>query len=312
MFNRWSQSLSGRHVSGYRTDQFANASVQLYWLHGNGFNSLAYRPIFEALLQPSFLKGSAAEGLGIYATDLPGHGHSPMPVDDWPNWRGMAHDVERVIQQQSQDSQSSKPLRLGVGHSLGGVLTLLQAYRSPQRFDRILLLDPVLFSPLIMAGQQTAKTLGLWPKLPLPKKALRRGNRWSSTEVMLQQLASKSFYRRWHPQALSGFVEGGHRPLSGAGLSGGEVELACTPQWEARIFASYPKQLWQALKQIKIPVEVICANNSMPFVLQGAKRAALLNPNISYRIWGEGHCFPMEQPEQTAELIADWITADPA
>lgn len=309
MFNRWSQSLSGQHLSGYRTDQFAKAQIQLYWLHGNGFNSLAYQPIFEALFQPSS-KSDRDVRLGIHATDLPGHGHSSMPPDDWPNWGGMAHTVERAVQQLPQDSQSTKPLRLGVGHSLGGVLTLLQAYRYPQRFDRILLLDPVLFSPLIMAGQQTVKTLGLWPKLPLPKKALRRGHRWNSAEVMHQQLAGKSFYRRWHPQALSGFVEGGHRPISGAGSSAGGVELACSPQWEARIFASYPKQLWQALKQVKVPVEVICANNSMPFVLQGAKRAASLNANISYRIWGEGHCFPMEQPEQTAELIGDWITAD--
>ncbi|MEH6651319.1 MAG: alpha/beta hydrolase [Motiliproteus sp.] len=309
MFTRWSQTLSGQHLSGYQTDQFANAAVQLYWLHGNGFNSLAYQPIFDALLQTPF-RSNDTVGLGIYATDLPGHGHSSMPVDDWPNWRGMAHDVERVIQLQGSDAV--KPLRLGVGHSLGSVVTLLQAYRYPQRFDRILLLDPVLFSPLIMAGQQTAKTLGLWTKLPLSKKALRRGDRWSSAQSMLQQLAGKKFYQRWHPQALSGFVEGGHRPLSSAGQPAEAVELACSPQWEARIFASYPKQLWQALKQIKIPVTIICANNSMPFVLRGAKRAASLNSNISYRIWGEGHCFPMEQPQQTAELIGDWIRADSA
>ncbi len=225
----------------------------------------------------------------------------------------MANAVEQAMRQQLPGCTAKPCRQLGVGHSLGAVLTLLQAHQNPQRFTKILLLDPVMFSRAMMVGQQALKTAGLWPRAPLPKLALRRRNRWDSTTAMQQQLASKGFYRRWHPQALAGFVEGGHRWLGDGSeaVADRAVALSCEPEWEARIFASYPKLLNQAVKQIQIPVQIICAEHSMPFVLKGAKRAAALNPNISYRIWGQGHCFPMEQPEQTAELIRQWIAEAP-
>lgn len=368
MFHTWSQTLRNQHLSGYRFESEINGpnldngpvatggsiadsavdsqpqqrrDTQLCWLHGNGFNSLAYTPLFETLLKSGNPEADCQDSapVSIFCTDLPGHGRSSPAPENWPDWLAMAAAVEQAMQRQlppSLHDDATACRRIGVGHSLGAVVTLLQAYQNPDRFEKILLLDPILFSPAMILGQQAIKTLGLWPRAPLVKQALGRRNRWQSPAAMQQQLAGKGLYRRWHPQALGGFVEGGHRrlnsdtDLSELELRPGQnqaqvgaqkqatsvhqsgphaVELSCSPQWEAQIFASYPRLLGRALKQIRIPVEIICAERSMPFIVKNARRAAALNSNISYRIWGQGHCFPMEQPRLTAELIRQWALA---
>ena len=281
----WQISIDGRQLAGYRSEPSPAASVQLCWLHGNGFNSRAYTPVLQQL----------AQRYAIHTTDLPGHGMSQRAELRWPDWRGMADTVERLMVQHfvSQPERS----RIGIGHSLGGVVTLLQAHQYPERFERLILLDPVLFPLGIKLAQATMQRLGLWPLMPLPRAARRRRSRWSSVTEMEQHLAQKNFYRRWHPQALSGFVRDGHQSQEHG------VELSCPPEWEARIFASYPRRLFQALRQVSVPVDLICAHHSFPFIIRSARRAAQLNPNIRVNLWGKGHCFPMEQPEQTAQLI---------
>jgi pimeloyl-ACP methyl ester carboxylesterase len=255
------------------------------------------------LIRPA--EGSpGVSGFSVFTTDIPGHGLSQPPLRRWPHWRSLAKTVDQAMVQQEMVQQSADHparRRVGVGHSLGAILTLLQAHQHPERFERILLLDPVLFPRKIMLAQQTLKMLGLWTRMPLPKATRKRSSQWDSRELMQQQLAEKRFYRSWDPEALHGYVGGGHRATPTG------VELSCAPEWEARIFASYPTRLMQAIKQVKIPVHIICASNSFPFVLSGAQRAAALNPNISYQRWGEGHCFPMEQAQATAGLVRRWL-----
>ena len=289
----WSVQINGHAVGGYRSSG-DSARAQICWLHGNGFNSLAYAPILQALEQ-------ADPGCQLYTTDLPGHGLSQPCGRGWPNWRSMAKTVEQAMRQQLIEPATNE--RIGIGHSLGGVVTLLQAHQYPQRFDRVLLLDPVLFPTGLQIAQQTAKSLGIWPLLPLPKASRRRRSQWESPQAMAQQLSTKRLYRDWHPQSLQGYVSAGHRTMD----EGDGIELRCAPEWEAKIFASYPYRLNQAIREVQVPVHILCAHNSFPFVLKGAQRAAKVNPNISFERFGQGHCFPMEEAEQTAQFILDWI-----
>lgn len=296
-FELWSQWQADRALGGYHSKTSDPHALQICWLHGNGFNSLAYAPILRELATAS----ATGPGYALFATDLPGHGRSHLPQRNWPHWRSMAKAVDQAMAQQFAEQPLRR--RVGVGHSLGGIVTLLQAHQNPQRFEKIMLLDPMLLPPSLILAQRSLQTFKLWPWAPLPKAARRRRSHWDSSVSMHQQLGVKRFYQRWHPEAFSGFVAGGHR----AAAQG--VELSCAPEWEARIFASYPTRLVEALKEVQIPVHIICARDSFSFLLKGAKRAAALNPNISYQQWGGGHCFPMEQALETAALVRQWIEA---
>ncbi|WP_419810516.1 alpha/beta fold hydrolase [Bacterioplanoides sp.] len=262
-----------------------NEETPIHFLHGNGFSALT-------------LSGVAAgfpTTHSLILTDVPGHGGSDQPKHRMPDWQGMAASVTASLKQQLQAQNQSAAI--GVGHSLGGVITLLAAARSPELFQRIILLDPVLFSPEIILAQQVMRATGVWKRSALVRSVSRRRNRWPDAEAMLAELSQKSLYKDWHPEVLQAFVDSASKDVDG------ERQLCCDPRWEGAIFGSYPRGLWHAVRSVKVPVDILVAENSYGFIAKSARRAARVNRHIQWHSFGRTHCFPMEQPQQTAEKI---------
>ncbi|WP_430462606.1 alpha/beta fold hydrolase [Thalassolituus sp. LLYu03] len=235
-------------------------------------------------------------------TDVPGHGLSPQPHHDMPDWVAMARRVGDAL----AENAGGKPV-VGIGHSMGGVLTMLLASERPELFSRIILLDPVLFSPEVLLFQRLARKSGLWKRSALVKAVAARRRNWPDASQMKDELAKKSLYRRWQPQALEHFVEGGSR-----GATEGGVELSCNPHWEASIFGSYPRGLWKAVHSIRVPVDILVATESYGFIARAARKAQKGNANVRWQTVEGGHCFPMEQPELCADLINALLNNDAA
>lgn len=273
-------------ISGYLRRGESDAPV-LHLLHGNGFSSGSLFALADAM----------PAAWTLMCSDIPGHGLTPVRDMDWPDWNAMA---ERLAQ--NVISSCDQPV-IGVGHSMGGVLTLLMAARYPEAFSRIILLDPVLFPAHILVGQRLVHKSGLWGKLPLVKKAMKREYRWDSVESMQDSLQKKRLYRQWHPVALEGFCRTGSRETDNG------VELACRPDWEGRIFGSAPRALWSSIRKLKVPTDILIADHGFDFIPTGVRRARRLNPMISSRLIGGSHCFPMEHPYETATAIKDIIEA---
>ena len=290
--NEWTLPIkSGRHihpVHGYVREGQPGAP-QLHFLHGNGFCALTLAAIAERMPQDSTL----------WLTDVPGHGGSEQPKQRMPEWPAMARAVADALQ---QNNRAGKPV-VGVGHSMGGVLTLLAAARQPQLFSRIILLDPVLFSPEIVLAQQISRTTGIWKRTALVRSVSKRRQQWPDEQNMFDDLRSKGLYRNWQPEVLQAFCQGGSYDHQG------QRQLSCDPRWEGAIFGSYPRGLWHAVRQVKVPVDILVAKESYGFILRSAKKAAAVNPNIRWQMFGNSHCFPMEQPVQTADKILQLLAA---
>ena len=126
-------SLDTRQVAGLATyDCIEGEGEPLHFLHGNGFCGLTLAPLAEEITDGSH---------PLLFTDLPGHGASGGPdVNAQPDWNDMADRVANSIA-----ARIDRPVT-GIGHSMGGVVTLLAAARYPDLFSRVVLLDPVLFS----------------------------------------------------------------------------------------------------------------------------------------------------------------------
>lgn len=290
----WSVTVDDGHhrqqLKGYaRAGQHADAA-QLHFLHGNGFCAATLAAVAEYMPAETQL----------WLTDVPGHGGSEQPEHRMPDWRAMARAVADALRQNNSDANAV----VGVGHSMGGVLTLLAAARDPKLFSRIILLDPVLFSPEIVLAQQISRTTGIWKRSALVRSATRRRQSWPDPATMFNELKAKGLYRHWRPDVLQAFVEDGGR------FQGGKYQLCCNPRWEGAIFGSYPRGLWHAVRQVNIPVDILVANNSYGFIQRSVRRAAQINDNIRWQTFGDSHCFPMEQPQQTAEKIRELLGLD--
>lgn len=272
-------------IAGWQR-QGEKAAPSVHFLHGNGFCATTLLPLGLQLPQD----------WNLLFTDVPGHGGSKQPDCYMPNWLQMARHIGDAL-----ESRIEAPL-FAVGHSLGGVMTLLLAAERPHLFKRIVLLDPVLFSPEIILLQRLMRKTGLWRYTDLVKKVAARRNHWPDIDSMKQDLSQKSLYKNWHPDALQAFVEHGTK----ASAQGG-IELSCAPEWEASIFGSYPRGLWQAVSKIEIPVDIFVASKSYGFIERSARKAAKANKNIQWHFMDGVHCFPMEQPERTADVLLDLL-----
>jgi len=280
-----------RHAHRLQGYQRSGHGTPLHFLHGNGFCGLTLSGV-AASLPPEW---------PLWFTDVPGHGGSDQPRHRMPDWQAMAESVATALTANLAQAKQTGPV-IGVGHSMGGVMTLLAAARHPQLFERIILLDPVLFSPEIILGQHVMRATGAWKRSALVRSVSKRRRSWPGAQQMRDELASKGLYRQWQPEVLDAFVEYGSEE------HGGERRLCCDPRWEGAIFGSYPRGLWHAVRKVSVPVDILVAENSYGFIEKSARRAARINPHIRWQRFGKTHCFPMEQPLETADKLQQLLS----
>ena len=287
---QWQQkSNSQMTVNGHYRAGAKNAK-RIHLLHGTGFSSMTLAAMASQLPQD----------WSIWLTDVPGHGGSTQPTTKMPNWPKMANTIADAIYQQANVKENG-PL-IGIGHSMGGVLTLLVAVKYPELFSEIILLDPVLFQTEMIIAQQLMRATGTWRQRALVKSVANRNATWPNLAAMKESIAGKSFYKAWHPQVISDYCESSTNTRQD-----NSVQLSCQPSWEASIFGSYPKGLWRAIYKVDIPVEILIAKKSYFFIPKAVKRASKINNIIQWQTFGQHHCFPMEEPIETAKKITDLI-----
>jgi pimeloyl-ACP methyl ester carboxylesterase len=287
---KWQQkSKSNMIVNGYyRAGEKTGKRVHL--LHGTGFSAMTFGAMASQL----------PNDCSIWLTDVPGHGLSTQPSKQMPNWQKLADTVADAVYKQANVKENG-PL-IGIGHSMGAVLTLLAAVKYPDLFSEIILLDPVLFKNEMIIAQQLMRATGAWRHGALVKSVSNRTATWPSLKVMESEIAIKPFYKPWHPQVISDYCN-----YSTITNSDNSVELSCSPKWESSIFGSYPKGLWKAVRTVKLPTNILVANKTYFFIPTAVQRAAKINKKIQWQKFGNHHCFPMEQPLETAVILTKLI-----
>ena len=246
-------------VNGYLR-QGHNKGHRVHFLHGTGFSALTFATLASHLPQD----------WRLWLTDVPGHGMSQQPNHRMPDWRAMASMVANVVYRQANVEQDG-PI-IGIGHSMGGVLTLLAAAKYPKLFSRVVLLDPVLFKPELMVAQHLMRASGAWKHSALVRSVSKRRAIWPDKEAMFKYLSEKPFYKPWHPQVLADFVNSATKSNDS-----NEIQLACDPRWEGSIFGSYPRGLWHAVRKVGIPVDILVATKSYGFIPGAVKKASKIN-----------------------------------
>jgi len=97
----------------------------IHLAHANGIPGSSYRPLYERL-QPHT----------CFALER--FGHDPrFPVDD--NWTHLADELIAHLQE-----HATEPV-VGIGHSMGAVVTFMAACKRPDLFSGVLMLDPPIF-----------------------------------------------------------------------------------------------------------------------------------------------------------------------
>ena len=192
---------------------------------------------------------------------------------------------------------------IGIGHSLGGVLTLYAAVKQPELFSHLILIDPTMLSPKLLWQVRLAKIIGFEARSFLIKGALRRKRTWGSAGEAYEYFRGRGLFKNWSDEIVKSYVNS----MTGPSPEGG-VQLIYPPEWEARIYKTIPTDVWKFAKQIQQPSLVIRGETSNTFTADSEKAFRKVNPGVSFEVvTGAGHLVPQEKPEEIGRLIADFL-----
>lgn len=249
----------------------------LHFAHGNGFPSPCYKQVLDRLNKHYHC---------IYIDKI-GH-NADFPVTE--NWQ---HLINELIE--SVKSQASQPV-IGVGHSLGGVLTLLAAIQEPQLFKAVVLLDSPLINNFKSWIIRVAKWLRFIDLLTPAMRTRARRRHWRTRQDVLAYLQTKPLFKQFAPACLNDYID--------YGLEKDEkgYSLRFNSEIEYQIYRTIPHNLYRYKYNLTVPCALIQGAQSNVvdrFDLHYMQKKYGI---ITYSIEGT-HMFPMEHPEATAELI---------
>ncbi len=233
----------------------------------------------------------------VIAIDQRGHGRSAkVPPYNWESFGGDLVGFVRAL-----------ALRgiVGCGHSMGGHAMLQAVAREPSRFERLLLVDPVIMDPALYESLKGATGL----QRPQDHPTSKRNNHWQSWREMYERLHGRGSFAVWRDDVLEDYCRWGVLPNP----DGPGWVLACPPLVEAAIYTgSAGRDIRDLFATVDVPVTV----------LRGEKRARmeamdfLASPTWEHLAeqFRHGrdvylprltHFIPMQDPELVAQFIED-------
>lgn len=256
---------------------------KLHFSHANSYPAGTYRQLFELL----------ADDFEVGALDM--HGHNPQyPVGD--GWHRLVDELVDELERRYR----GEPVIL-VGHSLGGMLSLMAAARRPELARCVVMLDSPVVAGWRAIVWRLAKAIGLGERLSPARLSVKRRDRWPSVEDAMRHFASKELFAAWAPGVLQDYLDAGLEPCADG------VRLRFTREGETAVYQSLPHHIGKLVARgLPVPAGYLAGQASEENRLAGLDATrALVGPHL--RMMPGGHLFPMEAPALTAQAIRAMI-----
>lgn len=253
----------------------------LHFAHGNGFPSPCYKQLLQCL----------ERRFDCYYIDRVGH-NPDFPVTE--NWQCLVDEVLTSIKE-----QASEPV-VAVGHSLGGVLSLLAAIEEPALFKALVLLDSPLIGRLKSWVIRFSKRMGYIDRVTPAFRTEGRQRHWQSREAVWTYLKSRALFKTFTDACLNDYIDYGMQ------RSDNGYSLRFEPAIEYQIYCTIPHILHQHEGKLRVPTTLIYGDTSDVI---GAWERHYMKKHygiIGQKIQGT-HMFPMECPEAVAACILHMV-----
>ncbi|MCL6240514.1 alpha/beta fold hydrolase [Acinetobacter amyesii] len=258
----------------------------IHFAHANGVPSRVYQKLFDLL----------SDEYDVIYVPLLGP-DKRYPIDN--HWKSLTQQVIDSIVRQANGRKV-----IGLGHSLGSVLTFQAALQRPELFEQVLMIDP----PMIMGKESFALHIAKLLKLKVLDKmspaglSKRRRDHWDSREQAAELLRPKGFYKDFDPDCYQAYID---HALMDDKLRGG-VELTISRDDEVHIFRTNPSLWWLPHAQPQVPVQQLIAEQG-PFLARHFPQMVEKKFGIPFKVAAGSHMFPLELPVETVELIKNLL-----
>jgi pimeloyl-ACP methyl ester carboxylesterase len=266
-----------------------NDKPPLHFLHANGYPPGCYNPLFERLQLHYHVFGMLLRPLW-----------KDSKRKEIQTWKPFSDDLLQFLSLKAPD-----PV-IGVGHSIGAVVTLRAALREPHRFRALVLIDPVLFVPGFLLRWHMVRMLGLGDRLhPLIPGAKRRRRTFDDLETVFHRYRSRSIFRYMSDENLRIFIEGITRPRADGGY-----ELVYSPDWEAQVYRTgmHDFDLWRELPRLEVPALFLRGAETDTFLEDAAKLVKRKQQRARVETMEKStHILPLERPQEVFDIIKSFL-----
>ncbi len=254
----------------------------LVFAHATGFHGRVFDPIIERF-----------PARRIISLDLRGHGQSEGgPIG---NWAEIADDIAAML------AHLDLCQVIGIGHSMGAHALLQAAHDHPHLFKQHILFDPTVLPPeFYEMGQDLFTAENSHP-------AVRRKRDFASVQAMMERFEDREPYSLFDRRVFTDYCQYGLVPAA----NGEGMELACSPEVEAGVYASSRSNsgIHAATTKVAIPVLIVRAKQTGLSDFKSSPTwpglaSAMPNATDMHRP-DRTHFHPLEDPEDAARIITE-------
>ena len=265
------------------------SGMPVTFLHANGYPPECYRPLISGLSERYQVFAMRQRPLWP--------GSNPNDISDW---HPLTDDFLQFL-----DEHPFKSL-ISIGHSVGGIVTLRAALKHPDRFRALVLIDPVLFPPIIVRSWRVISALGLGYALhPLVRAARNRRRQFNDLDRLFNGYRRKPVFRYMDDLSLKAYVDGIACPAEHG------YQLCYSVEWEMRIYATSVKHdmdIWQGLPGLNIPLMIIRGAETDTFWASTARRVLQNAPRVRIATIPQStHLVPLERPAEVYQAIQEFL-----
>jgi len=263
--------------------------LPLHFIHANGYPPDCYTPLFELLKTKYRVFGMTLRPLWDEA--------KPEEID---SWHPLSDDLRLFL------SSQPDPV-IGMGHSIGATVTLRAAFREPEKFRALILIEPVIFIPqILIAWEMIARRMRLVDRVhPLIARTKKRRRTFDNLETVFRGYRSRAIFRYMSDESLKAYVEGITRPSMNGGY-----ELVYSPEWEIQIYRTSMRDfdLWRDLPKFNVPTLIVRGAETDTFSEDAAKLLGRKQPKARIETVSQStHLLPLERPKEVFDIVQSFL-----
>jgi len=287
----------------------------LHFLHANGYPPDCYAPLFELLKTEYHVFGMTLRPLW--------DGVKPEEIQSWHPFsddllRFLAERMEQSDNSRSADresgldtnettARSTRPATvIGVGHSIGAIVTLRAALRDPAKFRALILIDPVLFIPNRLFWWSVIRTIGFGDGVhPLITRAKKRRRYFDDLETVFRGYRKRNVFRYMSDESLRAYIHGITKPKADGGF-----ELVFPPEWEVQIYRTGLQDfdIWRNIHKLEVPTLIIRGAETDTFLENTAKLVKRKQPKVRVEtLMKSTHLLPLERPKEVFGIMQSFL-----
>ena len=164
---------------------FGGKGPIIHFAHANAYPPGCYQQLFQPFLNDYSV-------VGMYQRPLWENSHPAK----FKSWHQLADDLILFFEQQQFNQV------IGVGHSMGGVVSIIAAIKRPELFSKLILIDPVIFP------KHFTRLTNLLPRflrkqiIPIAKLSAKRRDLWINQQAVFDSFRVKKVFKGFSDSVL--------------------------------------------------------------------------------------------------------------